>query len=87
MVQNLGSLFTQPSGQLAVGEGVVAIVVMETPSARFLQMYFSRLLQLTTSHNPACMPVVMATQPFLLSLGARNDAGSRLKRVSERVRE
>lgn len=56
----------QPGSQLK-GAVVGGTVVTCTPSAGFLQMYFSLLLQLTTSHSPANTPVVMATHPCFLS--------------------
>lgn len=56
----------QPDSQLK-GAVVGGTVVTCTPSAGFLQMYFSLLLQLTTSHSPANTPVVMATHPCFLS--------------------
>lgn len=56
----------QPDAQLK-GTVVGGTVVTSTPSAGFLQMYFSLLLQLTTSHSPANTPVVMATHPCFLS--------------------
>lgn len=59
-----------PGGQLK-GMVVGGTVVTGTPSAGFLQMYFSLLLQLTTSHSPAKTPVVMATHPWFRSFGER----------------
>lgn len=56
----------QPDAQLRAGV-VGGTVVTCAPSAGFLQIYFSLLLQLTTSHSPANRPVVMATHPCLLS--------------------
>lgn len=56
----------QPNSQLKGGV-VGGTVVTCTPSAGFLHMYFSLLLQLTTSHSPAKTPVVIATHPWFLS--------------------
>lgn len=55
-----------PDSQLK-GTVVGGTVVTCAPSAGFLQMYFSFVLQLTTSHSPANTPVVMATHPCFLS--------------------
>lgn len=55
----------QPTAQLRAAV-VGATVVIRASSASFLQIYFSLLLQLTTSHNPAKVPVAMATHPCFL---------------------
>lgn len=62
----LSIMGVQPDAQLR-GSVVGGTVVTFVPSAGFLQMYFSLLSQLTTSHSPANTPVVMATHPCFLS--------------------
>ncbi len=55
-------MWVQRSAHL-VEVGVGGAGVKTAPSARCLQMYFSLLVQGSTSQRPAKIPVVMATQP------------------------
>lgn len=60
------SFFVHPDAQVSgcvVGGSLVVVI----PSAIFLQMNFCLLLESRTSHNPAEVPVSMATQPWCLS--------------------
>lgn len=54
--------FSQPSAQVV--EGTVGGAGVKTaPSAMCLQIYFSLLVQGSTSQRPAKLPVAIATQP------------------------
>lgn len=69
----------QPDAQLKGGV-VGGTVVTCTPSAGFLHMYFSLLLQVTTSHSPANTPVVIATHPCFLSVNQNVTASKLFKK-------
>lgn len=63
-----------------VSGGVVGGATVEMiPSARCLHMYFCWVEQLITSHRPASIPVVMATQPWFLSFSKHTSPRTKRK--------
>lgn len=62
----------QPSGHVGT-RTVVGTGGTVAPFAHCLQIYFCFVSQSRTSHNPAAVPVFMATHPGLFPLGEKKE--------------